>query len=125
MEEQYEFLTRYQDSKYAERFATILKDFADLQSSSSKAKNELHGAIRNGLFKLMAYKDEYEVARLYTETDFMDQVKKQFDGDYTIKFHLAPPMLARKKDGAGRPKKISFGPWMFRAFKLLAKFRRL
>lgn len=125
LEEQYEFLTRYQDKNYADQFMATLKDFSDLQSSSSKEKKELHTAIRNNLFKLMAYKDEYEVARLYAETDFADQVKKQFEGDYTINFNLAPPLLARKKDGAGRPKKMRFGPWMFQAFKVLAKFRRL
>lgn len=125
LEEQYQFLTRYEDRKYAERFMAALKGFSDLQLSSSKDKSELYDAIRHALFKLMAYKDEYEVARLYAETDFTEQVKKQFEGDYTINFNLAPPLLAWKKDGAGRPKKIRFGPWLFHAFKVLAKLRRL
>src|SRR5690606_32778665 len=120
LEEQYLFLIRYQDQKYADRFMTIMKDFADLQSSASKDENALHDAIRNGLFKLMAYKDEYEVARVYAETDFAEQVKKQFAGDYTININQEPHLLVQKKDGAGRPKKIRFGPWLFLAFMVLS-----
>ena len=65
------------------------------------------------LFKLMAYKDEYEVARLYTDTSFVERVKSTFDGDnLRFEFHLAPPLLARRDTATGEPKKMSFGPWM-------------
>jgi len=72
----------------------------------------------------MAYKDEYEVARLYTSGEFEQQIKNVFDGDYKIHFNLAPPTFS-KKDSDGHLVKREFGPWMFRAFKLLAKFKRL
>ena len=72
----------------------------------------------------MAYKDEYEVARLYTNGDFEKRVRDTFDGDYKIHFNLAPPTFA-KKDADGRLVKREFGPWMFKAFRLLARFKGL
>ena len=78
------------------------------------------------LFKLMAYKDEYEVARLYTDGAFLKQVETEFDGDnLRFEFHLAPPLLARRDKTTGLPRKMSFGPWMLPAFRLLAKFKGL
>ncbi len=78
------------------------------------------------LFKLMAYKDEYEVARLYTDTSFLDRVKSSFDGDkLRFEFHLAPPLLARRDPVTGEPKKMSFGPWILKVFAALAKFKFL
>ena len=82
-------------------------------------------AVARYLFKLMAYKDEYEVARLYTDTSFVERVKASFDGDLRLEFHLAPPLLARKDKATGEPKKMSFGPWMLTAFRVLAKFKFL
>ncbi len=76
------------------------------------------------LFKLMAYKDEYEVARLYTSGDFQRRLQQQFEGDYQLRFHLAPPLFARK-DEQGRLLKKEYGPWMFKAFGLLAKLKFL
>jgi indolepyruvate ferredoxin oxidoreductase len=75
-------------------------------------------------FKLMAYKDEYEVARLYTDGRFVEQLKQQFEGDFSLKFNLAPPLFA-KKDAKGHLVKAEFGSWMWSAFKLLAKFKGL
>jgi indolepyruvate ferredoxin oxidoreductase len=72
----------------------------------------------------MAYKDEYEVARLYTSGDFKKQLEAQFEGNFTLKFHLAPPLLA-KKNAQGQLLKKEYGPWVFTAFKLMAKFKRL
>jgi len=76
------------------------------------------------LFKLMAYKDEYEVARLYTTGDFEKRIKETFDGDFKINFNLAPPMFS-KKDSNGHLVKQQYGPWIFTAFKLLAKMKGL
>ena len=74
-------------------------------------------AVARYLFKLMAYKDEYEVARLYTDTSFLERVKSTFDGDkLRLEFHLAPPLLARPDKVTGEPKKMSFGPWMLTVF---------
>jgi indolepyruvate ferredoxin oxidoreductase len=88
-------------------------------------RNELTEAAARNLFKLMAYKDEYEVARLYTDGSFAKQVAAAFDGDLRLEFHLAPPLLARPDPATGRPKKISFGPWMMGAFRVLAHLRFL
>ena len=83
-------------------------------------------AVARYLFKLMAYKDEYEVARLYSDTSFLDRVKSTFDGDeLRFEFHLAPPLLARRDPETGEPKKMSFGPWMLKVFAVLAKFKFL
>src|SRR3546814_8741542 len=72
----------------------------------------------------MAYKDEYEVARLYTNGDFRKKLEQKFDGDYKLHFHLAPPLLA-KRNAKGELQKKEYGPWVFTAFKLLAKLRGL
>ncbi len=83
-------------------------------------------AVARYLFKLMAYKDEYEVARLYTDTSFVERVKASFDGDnLRFEFHLAPPLLARHDQTTGEPKKMSFGPWMLKVFGVLSKFKFL
>jgi indolepyruvate ferredoxin oxidoreductase len=73
----------------------------------------------------MAYKDEYEVARLYADTDFLGRVAEQFEGDYRLRFHLAPPLFAERDPATGRLKKREYGPWMFRAMRLLAGLKRL
>ena len=73
----------------------------------------------------MAYKDEYEVARLYTESDFLKRVADQFDGSYQLRFHLAPPILGERDPQTGHLKKREFGPWMLSVFRVLAKLRRL
>ena len=82
-------------------------------------------AVARNYFKLLAYKDEYEVARLFAESDFESRLKAQFEGDFRLKFHLAPPLLSRTDPATGRPRKREFGPWMGRIFPILAKFRRL
>jgi indolepyruvate ferredoxin oxidoreductase len=97
-----------------------------LEAEKAKAKGltGLAEAVARYAFKLMAYKDEYEVARLYTRGDFEQRLRETFDGDFKLRFHLAPPRLA-KKDDAGHLVKREYGPWMFGAFRLLAKFKRL
>ncbi len=81
--------------------------------------------MARNLFKLMAVKDEYEVARLYTDGAFADELRRAFDGDLKLTFHLAPPLLARKDRVTGEAKKMSFGPWMMKAFRVLAALRGL
>ncbi len=88
-------------------------------------RTELTAAVARSLFKLMAYKDEYEVARLYAETDFLKRVADQFDGPYELRFHLAPPILGDRDPATGHLKKREFGPRMLTVFRLLAKLRRL
>ena len=87
---------------------------------------KLTEAVARYLFKLMAYKDEYEVARLYADESFLNQVKNEVAGEnLTLKFHLAPPLFARKDKVTGLPRKIMLGPWMLPAFRVLAKFKFL
>jgi indolepyruvate ferredoxin oxidoreductase len=75
--------------------------------------------------KLLAYKDEYEVARLYTSGEFVKKIESMFEGDYKLNFHLAPPLLAKPDPVTGEPRKMAFGPWMMRAFALLARLKGL
>jgi indolepyruvate ferredoxin oxidoreductase len=118
-----EFLTAYQDAAYAARYEALVARVRAAEAAQGLG-NKLSTAVAKYYFKLMAYKDEYEVARLYTDGRFALQLKAQFEGDFSLKFNLAPPLLARK-DRKGHLVKAEFGAWMWSAFKLLAKFKRL
>src|SRR5262252_7056385 len=121
-----EFLTAYQDATYAARYREWDHQAKVIEASKAPGKCELEDAVGRYLFKLMAYKDEYEVARLYTDGSFERQVKTEFDGDHLrLQFHLAPPLLARRDKTTGLPRKMSFGPWVLPAFRLLAKMKFL
>ena len=97
-----------------------------VEAEKAPGRCGLAEAVARYLFKLMAYKDEYEVARLYSETSFLDRVKSTFDGEkLRFEFHLAPPLLARRNPVTGEPKKMSFGPWMLKVFAALAKLKFL
>jgi indolepyruvate ferredoxin oxidoreductase len=117
------FLTDYQNAAYADRYRNALDRLRN--SLPADAKDELTEKAAKSLFKLMAYKDEFEVARLLTADSFKDQIAAEFDGDYSVKYHLAPPLLARGKDSRGRPKKSAFGPWLRPALSVLAKAKGL
>ena len=88
-------------------------------------KPRLAMAVARGLFKLMAYKDEYEVARLYTGESFQAQLKNQFEGDYSLRFHMAPPIFARKDPRTGVPRKMTLGARSMTALKVLARLKGL
>jgi indolepyruvate ferredoxin oxidoreductase len=118
------FLTDYQDAAYAAKYRVLVDKVRSAEQTRAPGQTALSEAVARYAFKLMAYKDEYEVARLYTSGEFEKQIKATFDGDYKIHFNLAPPSFA-KKDADGHLVKREFGPWMFRAFKLLAKFKGL
>lgn len=117
------FLTGYQDVAYATRYTDALVCFR----SALPAKNAegLTLAAAKSLFKLMAYKDEFEVARLLTSAAFMHQIEAEFEGDFSVHHHLAPPLLSHKKDSRGRPVKRSFGPWLRPILALLVKGKSL
>jgi len=117
------FLTDYQDAAYAEQYAQQVERVHVAEQAFDSEK--LTTAVARSLFKLMAYKDEYEVARLHTDSAFKQQINEQFSGDFTLKYHLAPPLISFKKDGRGRPMKREFGAWMTPAFKQLAKMKKL
>jgi indolepyruvate ferredoxin oxidoreductase len=118
-----EFLTAYQDRAYAAVYEDLVGRVRAAESAQGLG-NKLSTAVAKYYFKLMAYKDEYEVARLYTDGRFVEQLKTQFEGDFTLKFNLAPPLLARK-DAKGHLVKAEFGSWMWGAFKLLARLKGL
>ncbi|WP_291738083.1 DUF6537 domain-containing protein, partial [Leisingera sp. F5] len=117
------FLTGYQNMAYAGRYTAALNLFRD--ALPAEAQEELTAAAARALFKLMAYKDEYEVARLLTSDAFQHQLEDEFEGDFSVKYHLAPPLLSWKKDARGRPAKRAFGPWLRPAMHLLAKAKTL
>jgi indolepyruvate ferredoxin oxidoreductase len=119
------FLTAYQSARYAERYRQWVDTVQTAEAAKVPAASALSEAAARYLFKLMAYKDEYEVARLYTDTSFLDRVKGSFDGDLRFEFHLAPPLLARRDKVTGEAKKMSFGPWLLGVFRVLAKFKVL
>jgi indolepyruvate ferredoxin oxidoreductase len=126
VERRVKFLTAYQNSAYAARYRALVGKVKAVEAARAPGHCELTEAVARYLFKLMAYKDEYEVARLYTDGAFLKQVETEFDGDnLRFEFHLAPPLLARRDKTTGLPRKMSFGPWMLPAFRLLAKFKGL
>ncbi|GAA5235910.1 indolepyruvate ferredoxin oxidoreductase family protein [Verticiella sediminum] len=117
------YLAQYQNASYAERYRAFV-EAAAAREHERTGGSELALAIARNLFKLMAYKDEYEVARLYTDGEFLRRVERQFEGDYRIHLHLAPPAFARR-DAQGHLVKRAYGPWMLKAFGLLAPLRFL
>jgi indolepyruvate ferredoxin oxidoreductase len=117
-----DFLTGYQDAAYARQYADFVAQVRQAESALNSTR--LTEAVARYLFKLMAYKDEYEVARLHTDAAFTDKIAGMFEGDYKLVHHLAPPILG-KVDGQGQPVKQAFGPWMRSAFGVLAKFKGL
>ena len=119
------FLTAYQNARYAARYADFVAQVRRREKTVTGAEGALSEAVARYLFKLMAYKDEYEVARLYTDGSFRRQLAETFDGDGRMTFHLSPPLLARKDPHTGEPAKMAFGPWMMAAFGALARFRGL
>ncbi|MGO4381830.1 indolepyruvate ferredoxin oxidoreductase family protein [Pseudoduganella sp. RAF19] len=118
-----EFLTGYQDAAWAASYEELVTQVRTKETSLGLG-NKLSTAVAKSLFKLMSYKDEYEVARLYTDGRFVEQLKQQFEGDFSLKFNLAPPLFA-KKDAKGHLVKAEYGSWMWKAFSLLAKFKGL
>jgi indolepyruvate ferredoxin oxidoreductase len=119
-------LTAYQSRRYAERYRKLI-DRVRAAEAALEAGGDwpLTRAVARNYFKLLAYKDEYEVARLYTDGEFRAELERQFEGDYRLSFHLAPPLLARRHPDTGRLIKREFGPWILRAFALLARLRCL
>jgi indolepyruvate ferredoxin oxidoreductase len=109
-------LTAYQNAKYAYDYHDFMAKVLDKPYAITVAKN---------LYKLMAYKDEYEVARLYSEPSFMAGLHEQFEGDLRLKISLAPPLLSRPDPVTGKAKKYQFGAWVFPFFKVLAKLKAL
>jgi indolepyruvate ferredoxin oxidoreductase len=117
-----EFLIGYQNAAYADTYRSFVAQVQ--QAESALGKTSLSEAVAKNLFKLMAYKDEYEVARLHTDPAFHERIAQMFEGDFKLNYHLAPPLLAKKND-KGELIKQKYGSAMLTAFKWLAKFKGL
>ena len=126
-----DFLTGYQDAAYAARYRDLVEKVRVREAGILPGQSALAESVARNLFKLMAYKDEYEVARLYSDGAFRRQLAATFEPDSAsgeklrLEFHLAPPLLAKADPNTGLPRKLSFGPWMMGAFGLLSKLKGL
>jgi len=120
------FLTGYQNAAYARQYSDFVAQVRQAESAVVEAGKPLRltETVARYYFKLMAYKDEYEVARLHADPAFTAKIAGMFEGDYKVKFHMAPPLLA-KRDHQGHLVKREFGPWMMSAFRLLSRLRGL
>jgi indolepyruvate ferredoxin oxidoreductase len=120
------FLTDYQNARYAAQYSDLVARVRQAESALVEAGKPLRltETVARYYFKLMAYKDEYEVARLHADPAFAQKIAGMFEGDYKVKFHMAPPLLARR-DSKGHLVKREFGPWMMGAFRFLARLRGL
>jgi indolepyruvate ferredoxin oxidoreductase len=117
-----EFLTDYQDAAYAKRYTALVDAVRAVDRSPQQA---LAKAVAQGWFKLLAAKDEWEVARLYTSEAFRKELEQTFEGDYTLHFHVGGGPFARTDPATGKPLKREVGPWLMRAFAVMAKLRRV
>jgi indolepyruvate ferredoxin oxidoreductase len=119
------FLTDYQDAAYARRYRELVQQIAVEEKARVPGRGDLAEAAARNLFKLMAYKDEYEVARLYTNGEFLEKLHRQFEGDLRLEFHLAALLIARRNAVTGFPRKRAYGAWMLKLFRVIARLRRL
>ena len=119
------FLIDYQDAPYADRYMDLVNKVRDKDRALSGERSELTMGVAQAYFKLLARKDEYEVARLHTDPLFHEKVAATFEGNYRLRFHLAPPFLAKKDATTGLPMKREFGAWILVLFKWLAAARGL
>jgi indolepyruvate ferredoxin oxidoreductase len=122
-----QFLVDYQNDAYARRYREFVESVCAREEAGFGNKREMafSRSVAEGLFRLMAYKDEYEVARLYTSGDFTRHLEQQFAGKPRLTFHLAPPLISRRDPHTGHLKKREFGPWIMPAFKLIARLKGL
>ncbi|WP_398474581.1 indolepyruvate ferredoxin oxidoreductase family protein [Tardiphaga sp.] len=119
------FLTSYQNAAYAKRYRSLVDATRRAETAVAPSSTALTEAVAKNFFKLMAYKDEYEVARLYTDGEFAAKLGEQFEGDYRISFNLAPPLLSRRDKATGHLRKSEYGAWMMPVFRLLAALKGL
>ncbi len=119
------FLTDYQNQTYSDLYLSTVTNVRNAETKTSPGSSELTEAVAKNLFKLMAYKDEYEVARLYTDSAFATKLGEKFEGDVRLKFHLAAPLLARRDKVTGHLQKKEYGGWIIHAFRLLARLKFL
>ncbi|MBR9912898.1 MAG: indolepyruvate ferredoxin oxidoreductase family protein [Gammaproteobacteria bacterium] len=121
-----EYLAQYQNRAYAQRYRQFVEACRERERSLDPDSSlEFSKAVAKSYFKLLAIKDEYEVARLFSDGSFKRQIEAQFEGDFELHFHLAAPLVAKRDRHTGKPLKREFGPWLMRLFGLLAKLKFL
>ena len=120
-----EHLTQYQDAAYAARYKHLVDWVRTVEGQKAPGMTGLVEAVAKSYHRLLAYKDEYEVARLYTDGTFLKHLNDTFEGDFKLEFHLAPPTLAEQDPETGEPRKKTYGPWMLKAFGVLARLKGL
>jgi len=120
-----DFLADYQDRAYADRYVRLVHRARDLERERSPGRTAFAEAVAHGYFKVLAYKDEYEVARLHGSPAFLEQIQRTFEGDYRVRFHLAPPLLSRPDPRTGQVRKREYGAWMLPVFRVLARLKWL
>jgi indolepyruvate ferredoxin oxidoreductase len=119
-----EYLTAYQDASFARRYRALVDRVRAAEQPLARG-NRLTDAVARGYFKLLAIKDEYEVARLYTDGEFERMVASAFEGDYRIAYHFAPPLWVKPDPVTGTPRKRRYGPWMRPLLAILARLKGL
>lgn len=118
-------LIDYQSAAYAKRYRRLVEQVRKVETETTPGHEQLSVAVARYFYKLMAYKDEYEVARLYSDGRFEKLISERFEGKYELKFHLAPPLFSGKDPETGVPAKKAYGAWMLTAMKVLARLRKL
>ena len=124
VERRAQFLTGYQDAAYAEKYRTLIERVKTAEKDKTSS-TKLAEAVARYYAKLLAYKDEYEVARLHSDGAFRKKIEGMFEGDYQLVFHLAPPLLAKPDARTGEPRKMRFGGWVMSLLAILARFKGL
>jgi indolepyruvate ferredoxin oxidoreductase len=120
-----ELLTDYQDAAYAARYRALVERIKRAEAERTPGRAGLAEAVARYYAKLLAYKDEYEVARLHSDGTLLARIAEQFEGDYSLEFNLAAPLIARRDPATGQPTKRRFGPWMLTLFRGLAAMKGL
>ena len=118
-------LIGYQDAAYARRYAARVKSVMEAEKRVAPESSALAEAAARYVYKLMAYKDEYEVARLHSDPTFLAELEAQFPHGYTVEYNLAPPLLTKRDPETGEPIKQKYGPWVLKAFRHLARLKHL
>ena len=125
IEHRVRFLAGYQNESYAQRYRAFVERVRGTEAAAVPGATALTGAVARGYFKLLAYKDEYEVARLYSDGRFAAQVNAVFEGEPKLHFHFAPPLFARRDPVSGEPRKRRYGPWVLPLLRGLARLKGL
>jgi indolepyruvate ferredoxin oxidoreductase len=125
IERRVEFLTAYQNAAYAAKYRALVDEVRRAEAKVMPNETRLTRAVVHGYFRLMAYKDEYEVARLHSDPAFMKKLKTTFEDGFTLHFHMAPPVIAKTDSTTGHRIKRQFGPWMMMGFRILSKLKVL